>query len=128
MNFITQPYRSMQCGQTCLAMITGKNVDEICEELGKHWSTSIDTDLMSYLNRSQYKTRLVKGSCITFEEIPNNSIIRLCYPSESGHFIVKTKGKYYDPSVGIIEEIKAHVKITHYLTFEEKLKNKKTTQ
>jgi len=122
MNHVTQPFNSKKCGQSCLSMITGNSLEEICKDLGKDGTTNIDNDIMKYLNRQGYKTRLIKGYDITYSEIPDSSIIRLSYPTENGHFIVKHKGKYYDPAVGIIQEIKSHTKITHYLTFENQKK------
>lgn len=124
--FIPQPYKSMQCGQTCLAMITGKTIDEICDELGKKWTTYVQSDIQNYLDRNGYKTRLIQGKNISFDEVPNNSIIRVCFPSENGHVVVKHENKYYDPAVGIIDQMLAYVEITHYLTFEKK-EHKKTT-
>lgn len=118
LTFVAQPFHSMQCGQACLAMITGKSIEKICNELGKHWSTSIDSDMMPYLTNLGFKTRLVKGSDIDFTEVPNNSIIRIAYPNEKGHFIIKNNDKFYDPSIGVLTQILANRKITHYLTYK----------
>lgn len=122
MNFIQQPYKSNHCGQTCLAMITSKTVEQVCNELSEEGTTHIETHLQPYLNTNDYKTRLVKGNSISFEEVPNQSIIRLCYPSGGGHFIIKLNGKYLDPQIGLIDKIMInYVKITHYLTFNDNL-------
>ncbi|PKH52417.1 hypothetical protein CXF68_17720 [Tenacibaculum sp. Bg11-29] len=118
-NFIEQPYHSQKCGQTCLSMITGKSIDKICKYLGKDWLTSIESDLQNFLNRNGYKTRLISGKNLAFKEVTNNSIVRVCYPNGSGHFVLKTDNKIFDPSVGIIFKMLAYVKITHYLTFEK---------
>lgn len=118
-NFIEQPYHSQKCGQTCLAMITGISIDEICREIGKDWLTSLDGDLQSFLNKKGYETRMISGKNLKFKEIKNNSIIRVCYPNGNGHFVIKSANKIYDPSVGIIQEMIAYIKITHYLTFEK---------
>lgn len=118
-NFIEQPYHSQKCGQTCLSMITGSSIDEICKSLGKDWLTSIESDLQHFLNSNGYSTRLTSGRNLQFKEVANNSIIRVCYPNGNGHFVLKKDNKIFDPSVGIIEEMLAYVKITHYLTFEK---------
>lgn len=117
--FKEQPYKSMQCGQTCLSMITGKSIDEICEELGKFWTTHLDSDLQSFLERNGYKTKLVGSGKIEFDEIPNDSLVRICFPSGNGHIIIKHDDKYYDPSVGIVQQMLAYVRVTHYLTFKK---------
>ncbi|SED21689.1 hypothetical protein SAMN04489761_4656 [Tenacibaculum sp. MAR_2009_124] len=118
--FIPQPFNSMLCGQACLAMIMGKTINEICKDLGKDWSTCIQSDIMPFLNRNGYKTRLIKGVDIDFDEVPNSSIIRIAYPNEKAHFIIKSETKYIDPDYGIIQEVKANRKITHYLTYAKK--------
>ena len=118
-NFISQPYKSQQCGQACLAMVTNKTIDQVVKDLGRDWHTDIKQDIQFYLDRNSFKTRLISGEQISFDEVPDNSIIRLCYPSANGHFVVKHNGKYYDPSVGIVEQMISYVKITHYLTYQE---------
>ena len=120
MKFIEQPYHSKKCGQACLAMITGKTVEEICSALENNWSTSMDRDIQRYLNRNDFSTSITYNHKLSFEKIPNNSIIRVCYPNEAAHFVVKHKDKIYDPSVGIIDQMLAYVKITHYLTYEKR--------
>lgn len=100
-------------------MITGNSITDICKDLGKYWSTSIDNDLQSYLNRKEFKTSLISSKEVTFKDVPNNSIVRVCYPSSNAHFVVKSNNKIYDPSVGIIHEMLAYIKITHYLTFQK---------
>ena len=117
--FIEQPYHSQKCGQTCLSMITGKSIEEICKILGKDWLTSLDNDIQTYLDRNGYCTQLISSKNLSFKETPNNSIIRVCYPNGNGHFVLKLNDKIYDPSVGIIYQMLAYIKITHYLTFEK---------
>ncbi|TDQ22760.1 hypothetical protein [Tenacibaculum caenipelagi] len=124
--FKAQPYLSKKCGQTCLAMITGKSIEEICKELGKEYYTNIVNDLQAYLEENGYKTLLSNGS-FEVKNVPNNSIIRLEKLDESGHFIIKNEiGKIYDPNIGIVEKYMNDTKITHYLNFVKV--QKKTTQ
>ena len=117
--FIAKQFRSKKCGQTCLSMITGKNVEDICNELGKFLVTNMVTDLQVYLNNNGYKTRIVHGVKIQRNEIPNNSIVRLCFPDGTGHFVVKFKNKFYDPDIGIVKKYLANVRYTDYLTFKK---------
>ncbi len=118
-NFIPQPYLSKQCGQTCLAMITGKSIEDICKEIGSIYTTNIYNDLQKYLNKKDYKTVVVFGD-LTMEEVPNNSIIRLSKPCGGGHFVLKSDNEILDPSIGKIKEYLNEYKISHYLKFEEK--------
>lgn len=119
MNFKAQPYLSKQCGQTCIAMITGKSVEDVCSEMEKEYTTNIYTDLQSCLKNNGFKTFVAYGD-FQFSEVPNNSIIRLNKPDNSGHFVLKTeKGIIYDPSVGIVQEYMSYYSISHYLKFEK---------
>ncbi|WP_299681095.1 hypothetical protein [uncultured Tenacibaculum sp.] len=119
MNFKAQPYLSKQCGQTCVAMITGKSIEDVCNEINKEYTTNIYTDLQKYLNNNGYKTFVAYGD-FQFSEVPNNSIIRLNKPDDSGHFVVKNEnGIIYDPSVGIVQKYMSYYTITHYLKFEK---------
>ena len=79
MNFKAQPYLSKQCGQTCIAMIIGKSVEDVCSEMEKEYTTNIYTDLQNCLNNNGYKTFVAYGD-FQFSEVPNNSIIRLNKP------------------------------------------------
>lgn len=125
--FKAQPYLSKKCGQTCLAMITGKEVNEICKELEKEYYTSITPDLQNYLESNGYKTILSTGN-FDFNDVPKDSIIRLQKPDGSGHFVLKnTDGKVYDPNIGIVEKYMSYYEISHYLNYEKKAQ-KKTTQ
>ena len=60
-NFISQPYKSQQCGQACLAIATNKAIDQVLEAIGKDWHTDIKQDIQFYLNRNNFKTRLISG-------------------------------------------------------------------
>ncbi|WP_299106057.1 hypothetical protein [uncultured Tenacibaculum sp.] len=101
-------------------MITGQSVEEICKEIGENWSTNIYDNLMPYLSNKGFKSRVTKGVDITFDEVPNDSIVLFLYPNEKGHFVLKHDGKYYDPAIGIVEQYLAHRKVTSYLKFEKK--------
>ncbi|PKH51414.1 hypothetical protein CXF68_12305 [Tenacibaculum sp. Bg11-29] len=117
--FIEQPYHSKKCGQACLSMVTGKSIDEVCTILGKKWSTCIESDLQTLLNKEGYKTTLIRASGMKLKAIPNNSIVLLSYPNETRHFVLKSADKIYDPSVGVIDQMLAYIEVLHYLTFEK---------
>lgn len=117
--FIPQPYNSKLCGQTCLSMITKESIEDICKDIGKDWDTDVFLDWMPYLNRKGYRTRIIHGKDISFNEVPNGSIIRITRINNTSHAILKHNDKYYDPLIGIIDEFLNHDKITHYLTFNK---------
>ncbi|CAL2095516.1 conserved protein of unknown function [Tenacibaculum sp. 190524A02b] len=117
--FVRQPYLSKQCGQSCLSMITGDSIELIVEKLGKEYTTYIQDDLENYLKEKGYKTFIVVGD-FSMKEVPNNSIVRLKKPDNSGHFILKNEnGILLDPSVGIVQEYIGVYEISHYLKFEK---------
>ena len=120
MKYLAHPYLSKQCGQTCLAMITGKTIEEICDDLNNIYTTSIYSDLQEYLEGNGFNTTVTFGSHIKFSDVPDDSIIRLKKPCNGGHFVLKIKSEIYDPAIGIVKEYKNHYKISHYLKFSKK--------
>ncbi|CAL2104577.1 protein of unknown function [Tenacibaculum sp. 190130A14a] len=118
--FKQQPFSSMLCGQTCLSMITGESIEDISKELGKDWETDIYEHIMPFLSKRNYNVRAIKVFDITFEEVPNESIILFRYPNGNGHFVIKHNDRYFDPAIGIVNQYLANRKITNYLTFEKK--------
>ncbi|MCF2875419.1 MULTISPECIES: hypothetical protein [unclassified Tenacibaculum] len=122
-NFQAQPFRSSQCGQSCVAMITGKSLEEIINEFDKIYSVCIYNDIKPYLDKNGFRTSITYCDLPLNEinSIPNSSIIRFGKPDTTGHFIIKTdKGKLFDPFTGIVEEYLNHYTISHYLQFEKK--------
>lgn len=118
--YVSQPEESKQCGQACLSMITGVPVEDICKELKKYWHTDITKDFIPHLKKHGFKAKLVSKEFMSFDEIPNNSIIRVCWFNSKGHFIVKHNDIYYDPAKGLILEYKCFTKINHYIKFSKK--------
>lgn len=120
MKYLKQPYRSKKCGQTCLAMILNKSIDEVCKMLNnKYRSTCIYKDLAVCLELNGYKVTKHYKRGLKQEEIPNNSVIRVQFPNKNGHFIVKVDNEYYDPSVGIVKYLNEDRLITHYINYEK---------
>lgn len=117
-----QRYRSKQCGQACLAMILGISIDEAIKLLNnKKKSTSLYDDLAVALERHGYEVKKHTGE-VDWDEVPDNSIIRVVFPTKAGHFIIKHRGKYYDPAIGIVEGYNDYRKITHYITFKKEIR------
>ncbi|CAL2084907.1 hypothetical protein [Tenacibaculum sp. 190524A02b] len=113
-----QPYLSKQCGQTCLSMITGKSIDQICKEIGKEYTTNIYTDLQEFLNKNNYKAVVSYGD-FNLEEIPNESIIRFKKPCGGGHYVLKVDDVFLDPLVGEVKCYMNGYKVSHYLSYKE---------
>ncbi len=119
MDFIKQPYKSLKCGQTCLAMITGFSIESVCKKLSNYWTTNIYDDLQPFLNNNGYTSKVVKALNIEFSQIPNNSILFYKYPSGNGHFVTKHNDQIYDPNYGIVNAIDVNARITTYLEYSK---------
>lgn len=114
-----QRYRSKQCGQTCLAMILGISIDEAIKLLNnKKRSTSLYKDIAVALERQGFEVEKHTGQ-IEWDEVPNNSIVRVVFPNKAAHFIIKHDDRYYDPAIGIVERYNDYRKITHYIKFRK---------
>ncbi len=118
MKYKKQPYKSKQCGQACLAMILDKTVKEVCKELNKYKTTSLYDDVAAMLEKSGYKVTKHEG-VVPLSDIPNNSVIRIKFPSDNFHFAVKYGDKYYDPAIGVVSEYNDYRKITHYINYSK---------
>lgn len=117
MKLISQPYHSKQCGQACLAMITGKTLEEVCNDLENYKSTIIKDEIIPYLNKNNFSTQTINSLSADFDSIPNNSIVYFMYQNGSTHVCVKHNDLYYDPDVGIIKEYDYKVRILKYIRF-----------
>ncbi|CAL2094701.1 hypothetical protein [Tenacibaculum sp. 190524A02b] len=117
--FVKQGYLTKQCGQACLSMVTREPKEMIVKNLDKEYYTGIHDDLQKYLDERNYKTLLAVGN-FQMEEVPNNSIVRLKKPDNTGHFILKDEnGLLLDPNVGIVKLYLNDYKVSHYLKFEK---------
>ena len=120
-NLISQPYHSKQCGQSCLAMITGKSLNQICKDLGKYWETHIVDDLQKYLDKNGFSTKLVNAIGMKFEDIPDNSLVSFKYQNGTTHSVVKYRNEYYDPDIGVVKYYDDKVMLFSYIKFKREL-------
>ena len=100
---LQQPERSRVCGQTVVAMITGRSVEEVCQLIGKTGTTKL-SDIKKALEHFgvkvgypvRYNNRLKKNR----PQLPEFCLIRLKRTSgrkASGHLTFYYKGTFYDP-------------------------------
>ena len=98
------------CGQTCIAMLTGKTEDEIIKLIGhaKGTKTKEIVKILNLLNIGNTQKLLL----ITKKtRLPDIGILKTVYDnvskSKNWHWILKYRNKYYDPSgVDIVSELK----------------------
>jgi len=120
-----QPERSSLCGQTCVAMITGRPLPDVIKNLfsGKTGGTSTK-DVMSALQKAGEKTsslERVKKTTV-FDTL---SLCRLHFVGEKNHshwvVIAEVGGKMstFDPSIGVYVGFKADSYPTSYLEIKD---------
>jgi hypothetical protein len=112
-----QPPYSMMCGQTVLAMVLDVEILDICFILNKHNQGTMNKDIYKVLDKFNIKYKYKR--CKDFNLIPNKAIVKLgYYRSKDTHWILKFNDKYYDPSIGIIEQYNTDlVKPISYIHF-----------
>ena len=114
MKLIMQP-TDTTCGQACIAMITGKSIDEVIKDMKTDGPTSIGQlieILDSYgVKHAEKNVRISKKNPIPFEV----SILTIHTNAGYTHWALLFDKKYYDPEFGLIEGEYTYGKITSFL-------------
>ena len=103
------------CGQACIAMITGKPIEEVIKDMKTSGPTSIG-QLMERLDfygvkHAERNTRISKKN-----PTPYNCSILTVHANEGyTHWTLLYDNKYYDPEFGLIEGEYIYGKITSFL-------------
>lgn len=103
------------CGQACIAMITGKDVNQVIKDMKTNGSTSIGQLIEALdfygIKHAERNTRISKKN-----PAPHNySILTVHTDSGYTHWTLLFDNKYYDPEFGIIDGNYPHGKITSFL-------------
>lgn len=96
MDRLQQPTRTT-CGQTCVAMLVGRPVDEVCTVMGRKGKTST-RDLINGLRHYGLSCgdRLARYNKNTV--LPPLAILRLKHPQENyTHWVLHKDGENFDP-------------------------------
>lgn len=114
MRLVMQP-TATTCGQACIAMIAGKEVEEVIKDMKTDGPTSIG-QLMEILDfygirHAEKNTRISKKNPVPYEY----SILTVHTNTGYTHWTLLFNGKYYDPEFGLIEGEYTHGKITSFL-------------
>lgn len=97
MQRIQQP-TDTTCGQTCVAMIVDRTVDEVCELMGKKGKTR-SKDLVKVLQHFKFDcSPSIRVNQQT--KFPPLAILKLRHPTDKtwSHWVVRKDGNDYDPS------------------------------
>lgn len=114
MKLVMQPTNTT-CGQACIAMITGKEIDEVIKVMKTDGPTSIG-QLIETLNfygigHAERNTRISKKNPVPYKY----SILTVHTDAGYTHWTLLFEGKYYDPEFGLIEGEYTHGRITSFL-------------
>lgn len=114
MKLVMQPTFTT-CGQACIAMITGKDIEEVIRDMKTSEPTSIG-QLIAILDfygvkHAEKNTRISKKNPAPYEY----SILTVHTNQGYNHWTLLYDHKYYDPEFGIIEGEYIHGKITSFL-------------
>lgn len=114
MELVTQP-TSTACGQACIAMITGKDIAEVIQDMKTSGPTSIG-QLMEILDaygvkHAERNTRISKKNPTPYEY----SLLTVHMNAGYTHWALLFDQKYYDPEFGIIDGPYPYGKITSFL-------------
>ena len=114
MKLIMQPTFET-CGQACIAMITGKSIDEVIKDMKTSGSVSIG-QLMEILDfygvkHSERNIRISKKNPTPYEY----SILTVHTNKGYTHWTLLYDNKYYDPEFGLIDGEYTYGKITSFL-------------
>ena len=122
-DYPVQEVLSKQCGQTCAEFITGIPTKKICDALDNNYSTNIFTELVPFIRKQGFDIYIVYAyeSHLSFDDIPDDSLIRLHKNDGGGHFVVKKNGVYVDPSGEIVLSYsEKKFKVSHYAPFKKR--------
>lgn len=119
MELVMQP-NPAACGQACIAMITGREIEEVIKDMKTSGSTSIG-QLMEILDfygieHAERNTRISKKNPVPYEY----SILMVHTNAGYTHWTLLYDSKYYDPEFGLIDGEYTHGKITSFLAIFEK--------
>lgn len=104
---IVTPEKGGLCGQACVAMLSGVDIDEIINLMGRKSSMSKVLEALEYFG-------IAHSDKMIYNVKKDRDLPKCCIINTKGHLMILFDGKYYDPRVGILEEYDLS-KITGFL-------------
>ena len=118
MELVLQPTPTT-CGQACIAMITGKEIEVVIKDMKTSGPTSIGQliEILDFygVKHAERNTRISKKNPAPYKY----SILTVHTNKGYSHWILWFDNKYYDPEFGLIEGEYTHGKITSFLGIYE---------
>ncbi len=114
MKLILQPTFET-CGQACIAMITGKDIEQVIMDMKTSGPTSIGQliEILDYygIKHAEKNTRISKKN-----PKPHAYSILTVHTNEGyTHWVLLFENRYYDPEFGLTDGEYTHGKITSFL-------------
>lgn len=114
MEFVMQPTFST-CGQACIAMLTGKSMEEVIKVMKTDGPTSIGQLIEALdfygIKHAEKNVRISKKNPHPAEV----SILTVHMEEGYTHWVLLCDKKYYDPECGVVEGEYTRGKITSFL-------------
>lgn len=114
MELVMQPTPET-CGQACIAMITGRDIQEVIRDMKTSGPTSIGQliEILDFygVKHAEKNTRISKKNPEPYEY----SILTVHTNSGYTHWALLSGNRYYDPEFGIIDGEYTHGRITSFL-------------
>lgn len=118
MELVLQPTPTT-CGQACIAMITGKEIEVVIKDMKTSGPTSIGQliEILDFygVKHAERNTRISKKNPAPYKY----SILTVHTNKGYSHWTLWFDNKYYDPEFGLIEGEYTHGKITSFLGIYE---------
>ncbi|PLS19618.1 hypothetical protein CVD28_04155 [Bacillus sp. M6-12] len=123
--YIRQPKKSRQCGQHCLAMLTGKNIEDIIQVVGTHKGTTTKR-IINALNQLGIKNseRLISRRTQPMPLLAICKVRREWNKSGGWHWVLLYDGKIYDPDPVEKDGVQAIMSLGEYDSIMLKRKQK----
>ncbi len=103
------------CGQACIAMITGKDIEGVIKDMKTSGPTSIGQliEILDFygVKHAERNTRISKKNPTPYEY----SILTVHTNAGYTHWALLFDNKYYDPEFGLIDGEYTYGKITSFL-------------
>lgn len=114
MELVKQPTFTT-CGQACIAMITGRDIEEVIKDMKTSDPTSIGQliEILDFygVKHADRNTRISKKNPVPYEY----SILTVHTEAGYTHWALLYDNKYFDPEFGLIEGEYTYGKITSFL-------------
>lgn len=121
MKLVRQPPNSNCCGQACIATIAGLTLDEsiaLCGTKGKTRTRHLVKALKEHgFEPYENATRISKRSSWIDRLWKSATLVVKFKNGKSSHWVVRHKGKFYDPASGVHRDVPRYLESSRSTSF-----------